>query len=356
MMKTVIISNIYDIAVNFWGMLASWLSLRPLVVRIRITNRCNLSCHYCYVGDSLNKKNDNLLKESEWINFFENLPKKTLIDITGGEPFLTPNIYQILNSALERKLKVAMISNGTVKNDQLLDLIVRKQLMYFMVSFDGDRALHDEIRGQGAFNKSIETVTKIIELKKKYKSKYPILVAKVTYTEKNYKFLNAEIAQFRNLGFDRVTLNLLFSNEARNGFVDAQSVEDKKFKTGNQVSFSSLHAKEMGKEIKKIMVDHGVYVEVKPKISISKIEKYFESPKNFYPESCHKDNSILTMYSDGTLAPCDLGLNLGNIRNHNYQLPVLNDLVSYKAFKKIFKQSKNPACQGCCLKEHIYES
>src|SRR5204863_9322973 len=111
---------------------------------------------------------------------------------------------------------------------------------HFMISFDGNALVHDEVRGKGNFEKAIKTAQKIIEYKKLNKTKYPLIVAKITFTENNHHDLDSLIDYLINhIGFNGITLNLLFDNNARDGFVDGQSLNDKKFWSGNEISFSS---------------------------------------------------------------------------------------------------------------------
>ncbi len=349
----------FDKAVNLWGLSAALLSpvfnLSPLVFRIRITNRCNLSCHYCYVGQSLNQKVENPLTREEWGRITSGLSRKTLIDITGGEPLLTPGFDEIITDMLDKKLKVSLITNGTVYKESLFKKFVDKKLSHFMISFDGNEMIHDEVRGKGNFARAIRSAEKIIEYKKNQKSKLPLVVAKITYTENNYHDLEKLIDNLVNrIGFDGVTINLLFDNEARNGFADGKNLADDKFWSGNRISFDAQKIKLMAQEMEKIFQRFSGKIQLRPEIKISEVESYFSNPSKFSPTDCHKYRSIITMYSDGTMTPCDLGLDVGNIRSASYSISKIATMSEIKEFFKSFKKQEKslPGCQGCCLKKH----
>src|SRR5690606_22336893 len=156
---------LFDTSTNWWGFCSQYLALPPLVLRVRITNRCNLSCHYCYVGQSLNKKTDSLLNLDEWFKILDKTPRNTLIDITGGEPLLAPHIDKILGSILDRKMKVSLITNGTIHKDDIFSIMVEKKLMHLMFSLDGPEEINDSIRGKGSFQKTMMAVKRINDLK-----------------------------------------------------------------------------------------------------------------------------------------------------------------------------------------------
>ncbi len=348
----------FDHLVNQWGALSRVfdpvVNFSPLVFRVRITNRCNLSCHYCYVGKSLNQKVENLLNVDEWKMVLKNLPRHTLIDITGGEPLLTPKIDEILNEMLDRKFKISLITNGTVYKETLFKTMVEKKLSHFMISFDGNEVAHDAIRGLGNFERALKTAKKIIEYKKELGSRHPLLVAKITYTEENYHDVDKLIKYLvDDIGFDGATVNLLFDNEARDGFPNGKALKESKFQAGNVVQFSSDKAAMMGEELVSLLEKYSGKVQVRPEIKTSEVKNYFIDPQKFSPKNCYKYRSVLTMYSDGTLTPCDLGIEVGNIREEGYDVKKTISRAKMKSFFEGFQKQENlPGCQGCCLKKH----
>lgn len=347
---------IFDNAVNIWGSLSHFLPLNPLVVRLRITNRCNLSCHYCYVGSSLNQKNDQLLKLDEWQRIINQLPFYTLIDITGGEPLLTPHFSEILSLMLKRKLKVSLITNGTVRKEGIIPLMVSKKLMHLMVSLDGPQKIHDQVRGEGSFNKAMDFIDEVLFTKKELKSKYPKIVAKLTVTPANANSL-IELCEglIANKRVDGITLNLLFENEARNGFADGQSMEDEKFRGGNKIIFNSEERELMIQAIFSLKREFGHFINIRPDISLNELPNYFTNPNQVLPRNCHKHQSIVTIYQDGVITPCDLGLAITNIRDLQFSLKTLrgnNKMLGFRSFMRQKSLQGNLACAGCCLKKH----
>ena len=67
---------------------------KPKRVIVEITDRCNFRCKHCFEN-----KNDLELKPSSWKKIFENICKDKIqsITITGGEPLLYKDLFNLLN-------------------------------------------------------------------------------------------------------------------------------------------------------------------------------------------------------------------------------------------------------------------
>ncbi|MFA5582776.1 MAG: radical SAM protein [Bacteriovoracaceae bacterium] len=346
---------LFDASANWWGYLSQYLPLPPLVLRVRITNRCNLSCHYCYVGQSLNKKTESLLDFSEWEKILNNTPRNTLIDITGGEPLLAPHIDKILGRMLDRKMKVSLITNGTIHKDDIFSMMVEKKLMHLMFSLDGPEEINDNIRGKGSFQKTMSAVKRISELKAQMKSRYPKVVAKVTLTVDSVKNVDDFCNYLFREGFDGVTLNLLFQNAARDGFADEDSIMGNKFFQGNLIEFSPQDVPLFVESIKRVRNIYGQKVQIRPDVDLKDLESYFTRPQSLMPQNCYKYNSVVTLYHNGTLSPCDLGLNVGNVRDIHFNIGKIFKEKRMKSFQNFMSKTssqKLPGCGGCCLKKH----
>ena len=362
-LKVRLTQSLFEFITNFWGQVALLLHpffiLNPLVIRLRITNKCNLSCHFCYLGNSLNVKNENILSLDEWKKIIKYIPKYTIIDITGGEPFLTPNFNEILSLMLKCKLKVSLITNGTIHKPEILKTIVDEGLTYFMVSLDGQEKEHDVIRGKGSFQKSIKTIRDVIHLKKVFGKKFPLIICKVNLSDSNYHSLDNLYHYLLNeVNIDGITTNLLFENNARDGFPNANNFDDLKLWSGNTYKYNKDSLSTLQIELKKLRKKYSTVMNIKPEIKNSDYEKYIESPEKCRPKKCHKYRSVSTLYFDGTLTPCDLGINIGNIREINYNMTKVMNMQKMHEFNTFFKSKKYniPGCEGCCLKTNELKS
>lgn len=120
---------------------------------------CNITCANCYIESS--PSNDRLvyLTRADVEPHIDALAGSAEIGITGGEPFMAPEIIAILEAALVRGHTLLVLTNAMRPMMRprvqagLVDLAARfAGKMTLRVSLDShDAAIHDAERGQGAF-------------------------------------------------------------------------------------------------------------------------------------------------------------------------------------------------------------
>ena len=132
-------------------------SLRYL--ELQITNRCNLKCRHCYIGNSTDtpqKDKDELpidrvrtvLKEFEAMQGLRVL-------ITGGEPLTHRNFDEINKMLPQFFIRKVLFTNGLL----LTKNILRKLNVHeIQISIDGLEHAHDSLRGKGSFRSAIIAV------------------------------------------------------------------------------------------------------------------------------------------------------------------------------------------------------
>ncbi len=130
-------------------------------VYFNITSKCNLSCAYCIFGGDYANQDEMNQQQMTWdtaqkaMDFF--LPQirkdgQLRLDFFGGEPLLAfPLMKRIVNSMTKKmhqrnqELMVAVTSNGTVLNEEIIDFLIRHNVL-FQISIDGEKEIHDANR------------------------------------------------------------------------------------------------------------------------------------------------------------------------------------------------------------------
>lgn len=127
------------------------------IVVLEITNKCNLKCIHCSVNYE-NLQDD--LNLHEWIQILNKLKrfKPNKIVISGGEPFLYNEFFDLLKHITKNFSNVGLTSNGTLINQDICQQIKNIGLNEIQISIDGTREIHNVIRGKGNYEKSIETI------------------------------------------------------------------------------------------------------------------------------------------------------------------------------------------------------
>jgi len=127
----------------------------PLQMHIRVIDRCNLHCKYCF-GDYPIR---NLPPPSteQLLAVLDGLGRMGTkrVTLTGGEPLLRDDIHQVVLRARENHIEVSLTSNG-VLIDRHPGLI--RDLDQLTISMDGNRESHDAFRGGGSWDKAVHAI------------------------------------------------------------------------------------------------------------------------------------------------------------------------------------------------------
>lgn len=122
---------------------------------IKVTNRCNLKCEYCY-ADSGNADSSSELTVGEIDNLLKSIdePYEKII-VTGGEPLIRKDILDIIK-VCKKYGKVQLLTNGTIGDKELYEKIV-DLVDSIQISIDSnEKAYHDKNRGAGSFDRAVK--------------------------------------------------------------------------------------------------------------------------------------------------------------------------------------------------------
>ena len=88
----------------------------------------------------------------------------TELFLTGGEPFILHDIFQMISYGLER-MHVTVLSNGILlkgKRLQRLETLPQRERLTVQISLDGSNAeTHDFYRGAGSWQKAIDAIKRL---------------------------------------------------------------------------------------------------------------------------------------------------------------------------------------------------
>ena len=84
--------------------------------------------------------------------------------VTGGQPFLRKDLFQVIAHARELGLNASIITDGRLMDKEAAANIVKYQVKV-SVSIDGGKETSDAIRGEGAYAAALSTIKKFSENK-----------------------------------------------------------------------------------------------------------------------------------------------------------------------------------------------
>ena len=128
------------------------------VVIWNLVRRCNLTCRHCY-SISADKDFPNELNTGQVFEVMDDLKqfRVPVLILSGGEPLLRPDIFDIARRAKEMGFYTALSTNGTLIDEKNIDAITDIGFDYLGISIDGIAETHDRFRRmEGAFEASMQ--------------------------------------------------------------------------------------------------------------------------------------------------------------------------------------------------------
>ena len=117
------------------------------VVIWNLVRRCNLTCKHCY-SISADKDFPGELDFNEVCQVMDDLHDfhVPVLILSGGEPLLRPDIFEIADRAKQMGFYVALSTNGTLIDSENINRIDAAKFDYVGISIDGMRDTHDAFR------------------------------------------------------------------------------------------------------------------------------------------------------------------------------------------------------------------
>ncbi len=186
---------------------------RYLDVRIDINNTCNLRCKYCYIL-ALPKSRTRIMTTHEFRKIADELfPLAKSLNLScGWEPLMVKNFIEYIKLAVEYKVPyLAYTTNGQLLTDEIIQATIDYRVNEIQISIDAaTRDLYEEIRVNGSFDRVINNLKLIHELKNRSSSKYPRVEIKYTVFEQNSGEVPLFIEKFHKY-FDAIYIGHLLA-------------------------------------------------------------------------------------------------------------------------------------------------
>lgn len=186
------------------------------LVYFRLTPLCNLRCVMCgQRGEKGVLKGSFAAQEAKKIvdlDTYKRLVdeikhKRPTVYLWGGEPFLYPQLFDLVDYMMAAGLPVSVNTNGThlAKN---AEEIVRRRWQGIFVSLDGFEETNDQIRGEGSYRRVVEGFEAIAREKKRQGAHLPHMGIVTTVNNLNYKDLYRLAEAARSFGLSWHIFNL----------------------------------------------------------------------------------------------------------------------------------------------------
>ena len=169
-------------------------SLRYL--ELQITSACDLRCRHCYLGDH-RAEELTVPQVRTVLTEFEQMQGLRVM-ITGGEPALHSRFEEINAMLPDFMLRKVLFTNGVSWTKEQLRALKVDEIQ---VSIDGLEKTHDAIRGEGMFNRSLQTVRLALD------AGFDVSIATMVHTG-NLGDFDALDSMFRTMGIKDWTVDV----------------------------------------------------------------------------------------------------------------------------------------------------
>jgi len=166
----------------------------PNRVYIDISSYCNHKCIFCSNSDSRTVKSILSLDKFKKVllNIMNHVEIKELGLYGKGEPFLNKDILEFIRYAKNKKIDYVFITtNGTLLNEKISYEILNSGLDSIKFSINAlDKKEYFKIHGKDEFEKVLDNLCHIVQLKKTIFSKVKILISTINKNLNEEKVIN----------------------------------------------------------------------------------------------------------------------------------------------------------------------
>ncbi len=310
-------------------------------IQLHLTERCNLRCRHCYqTGRSLDEMSFAEIEEaigeiSETIGIWRknyHIDYSPSFNVTGGEPFLRNDLFDILIAIISRGFDVYLLTNGILIDRKRAEGLSKMGVKGVQVSIEGPLDVHDSIRGQGSFFASLKGVMHLLDAGMQ-------VTLNTTLSTLNADCFTDLVSLASKLGVQRIGFSRLVPSGRGKGMLGSML---------GTAAVKELYEKIFSVESGDLKIITG------DPVASQLSDKDKEDRGDIAMGGCAAGLSGLSILPDGTLVPCRrLYLPIGNIRRDSFRevwatsgvLEALRDRSRYRG--KCGECRRWAVCRGC---------
>ncbi len=206
------------------------------------TLRCNLNCRHCGSSCGPERVSKEELSTEEIKNAFRTVaedfnPKKITIAVTGGEPLLRKDIFEVMRYASELGFSWGMVTNGTLITPEIVNQMRKAKISTVSVSLDGLENSHNWLRkNKSAFKRTVDGIKLLVSSKS-----FNAIEIISCINQVNFEELKLIYQMCKNLGVDKLRISTISPIGRAKG-------NSKLFLNGNQLLYLLKYIKNKRKK------------------------------------------------------------------------------------------------------------
>lgn len=333
------------------------MAYKPFGLQWHITDKCDQRCKHCYIYagkelDSYLELPIETLKSIlyDFIDTCKKMDRIPSISITGGDPLLYKDVWELLEEIKKNDIKFSILGNPFHLTDEVAQHLYDLGCTNYQMSLDGLENIHDSIRKPGSFKATIDK----IDVLKRHKIPCSIMA---TVSKTNINDLPNLIdviveKKVDRFGFARYCPNegdkdLMASPKEYKDFLDTMWHKYEEYKDADTMFNLKDHLWKL-------------YLYEKGLLNINEIQNEDE----IILDGCHCGISHMTVLADGTVYACRRSNTpIGKVPQQSlYDIFWSDEMEKYRQFDKFEGCSEcelKTLCRGCpsvanCAKGNFY--
>lgn len=294
----------------------------PLVLSYNVTRECNMKCSHCYINATDKKLEDELTtQEAKALIDQIHQVSSPLLILSGGEPLLRPDIFELIEYGSKKGLKMGLGSNGYLIDDSVAKKLKDAGIATVSISLDSNiPAQHDEFRGvTGAWEKAVNAC-------KVLRKKGVLVQVNTTLTHDNFNQIDDIMTLAESIGVEN--FHLFFLVPTGRG-VKLTDISPQKYEEMITKTFAKVHK-------------HRLNVRPSCAPQFMRIAQGMGLDMRQWIRGCIAGLHYCRIYANGEVTPCPyLPIKLGNIKEKSFKEIWTN--------AEIFKALRSPdSLKGKC--------
>jgi AdoMet-dependent heme synthase len=318
------------------------MDFRAYSISWNLTKRCNLNCDHCYLDADFRGglRSDELDTQQcfKVIDEIAEVNSNAFLILTGGEPLLRPDIYEIIRYAADKKFMVVLGTNGTLINRENAIKIKEAGAHGVGISIDSmDPVKHNKFRGvHQAWEHSMEAFKVMNEVGIDF-------LLQMSVSDMNYKEIPDVVAFAEEIGAVAFNLYFLVCTGRGQGNTDISNA-------AYEEALKMLYEQQM-KYKGRLMINSKCAPQYKRVV-------YENDPDSVYTRTYSGGCPAATHYSrispEGNLTPCPfIEESVGNLKTNSFKdlwenAPLMKELRNRKNLEgKCGTCEFSAMCSGC---------
>ena len=291
----------------------------------------NRLCNFRYFNYAIN---------NSFKDFCQKMNVKGRLTLTGGDPLLRNDVFDIIKEAQKRDFNDGMLGNPFLIENNMPEKLRAAGITHYQLSLDGMKEIHDKLRKEGSFECTINSI-------KKLKEAGIVVHIMNTLSKTNQEDLLPLMKYVGELGVDVFAFGRITCNGSGKQFSNMNIAADDYRKILEKVD-----------EYTKVLKEEGIKTIYAQKCHLWKLYRYEKENFKLLDDTetifggCSLGVSGIVLLADGTAMACRrFPSYVGNVKESSiYDLFMSPEMNKYRQVQKMEKCSKcelMQICRGC---------